>query len=338
MRCNQEKKLASFILIEAIIYRMNITAFKKEHIDDAARLFVQNFRQQRHLVPVLPDRMADPRCAADYLVNLLTHSAGVAAFDGGRLVGYPGWWMVDDFRGTNRKAAYCPVCGHAAVEGEKQRVYRGLYREAAGQWLATRCQTHALTLMAHDEAACQAWFWNGFGLTVVDAVRALDGLGIQAPDGYVLRKAAAADAEALADIEAEHWRHYAEPPTLMVYSAPNTAEEFEQLLTAPGNSVWMAWQGARLVGYIRFEGSSSGATEIVGGDGTTAITGEYVRPQHRGKHLAAALLDAGLSEYRERGYARCSVDFESFNPEAAAFWPKYFEPVCYSVIRVPERA
>jgi hypothetical protein len=32
----------------------------------------------------------------------------------------------------------------------------------------------------------------------------------------------------------------------------------------------------------------------------------------------------------------CAVNFESFNPEAATFWMRYFEPVGLSVMRVPE--
>ena len=30
---------------------------------------------------------------------------------------------------------------------------------------------HAITLLAQDRAAERAWYWNGFGLTVVDAIR-----------------------------------------------------------------------------------------------------------------------------------------------------------------------
>lgn len=317
---------------------MNILPLKKEHIQEAAVLFAQSFMKLHQAVPALPDRMETPACTAKYLDELLANSGAVAAFDGGRLVGYLGWWIVDGFRDTDRKAAYCPVWAHAAAgESEKSRIYRALYREASAQWFAARCQAHAITLLANDEAAQQAWFWNGFGLTVVDAIRSLDPLDIQPPANYTLRKAGAADAVALAAIEAEHWRHYAEPPTLMVSNGANTAHEFVQLLAEPENSVWTAWKGPELAGYFRFEGLSHGATEIVSHEGTTAITGAYVRPQYRGQRLAAALLDTALSEYRERGYARCSVDFELFNPEAAAFWTRYFEPVCFSVVRVPER-
>jgi len=61
-----------------------------------------------------------------------------------------------------------------------------------------------------------------------------------------------------------------------------------------------------------------------------------VRPEYRGRGAAPALLDAALRDYAARGFERCAVDFESFNPEAASFWVNYFKPVCYSLMRVPE--
>ena len=71
--------------------------------------------------------------------------------------------------------------------------------------------------------------------------------------------------------------------------------------------------------------------------GTIAITGAYTRKPHRGLGLAPAMISAAMADYHAQGYARCAVDFESCNPEAAAFWPKYFTPVCFSLMRVPER-
>ncbi|MCX5973471.1 MAG: hypothetical protein NTU59_02100 [Coprothermobacterota bacterium] len=49
-----------------------------------------------------------------------------------------------------------------------------------------------------------------------------------------------------------------------------------------------------------------------------------------------AMLNAVLRTYAQRGYARAALDFESFNPEAAVFWSRYFQPICFSLMRVPE--
>jgi ribosomal protein S18 acetylase RimI-like enzyme len=114
-------------------------------------------------------------------------------------------------------------------------------------------------------------------------------------------------------------------------------EEIAEVLEDPDNSFWVAFEGGQAMSYLRFEGQSFGACNIVRDESTMAITGAYTRPEFRGRGLAPALLDAALSDYRARGFLRCSVDFESFNPEAAAFWMRYFQPVCYSLFRVPEK-
>jgi ribosomal protein S18 acetylase RimI-like enzyme len=75
---------------------------------------------------------------------------------------------------------------------------------------------------------------------------------------------------------------------------------------------------------------------MVESDHTIGITGAYVQPAYRGRKAAVALLDAALRDYAQRGFTCCTVNFESFNPEAAAFWMKYFELVGLSLMRVPE--
>ena len=71
-------------------------------------------------------------------------------------------------------------------------------------------------------------------------------------------------------------------------------------------------------------------------DWGSGVNVAYVRPGYRGPHAAAAILHAGLRHYAALGFPVCAVNFESFNPEAAALWPRYFTPVCLSLMRMPE--
>lgn len=316
---------------------MEITPFRQEFIPDAAALFVQNFKALRQRLPALPDTMEKIENVAERLAGMMTSCPGVAALEGDRLVGYLGWYLIDHFRDTARKAAYCPEWGHGALEGAKMPIYRALYRAASTQWAAAGCQTHALTLLAHDHEAEKTWFWNGFGLTVVDAIRSMDPITPEPPStNFTIRKATLDDVEPLAALEGEHWQHYSQPPIFMADQQPDDAAALADLLGNPHNSVWLAVRDGKLAGFMRFEGSSFGAADCVNAETTTAITGAYTRPAYRGQRIAVALLNAALRDYTSQGYERCSVDFESFNPEAAAFWMKYFEPVCLSVLRVPE--
>jgi ribosomal protein S18 acetylase RimI-like enzyme len=320
---------------------MQITPFRTDYIDDAARLFISNFKKLRQTVPATPGNLEDPAQVAPLIKGIMESSGGVAALEHGKLIGYLGWWAIDHFRGTNRRAALVPEWAHATVqlgmEESRPSIYRALYRAAAAHWVDAGCQTHAVTLLASDKIAERTWFWSGFGLTVIDAVRPVQPLQVPAPSTLMIRKATLDDSHLLAQIEAEHWMHYSQPPTLMIPSAPDGPEEFAALLSAPNNSAWLALDDGQPAGYMRFETGGHGAAQIVQAEDAFAITGAYTRPTYRGHGVAPALLDSALRDYAARGYNCCTVDFESLNPEAAAFWMKYFDPVCLSVIRIPEK-
>ncbi len=332
---------------------LEIAPFSAHHLPAAADLFVSDFARLRQAAPHLPEALADPRAVRARLERLIAACPAVAALSEGRLVGYLAWLRAPHFRDTPRLGAYCPEWAHAADGPDRAAVYRALYRAVSTHWAAAACQVHAITLLAGDAAAERAWFWNGFGLTVIDAIRSLDPLDARAlrfaspsplvspkgeggHGGLSIRPAAPADIETLVALDAEHWRHYTQPPVFMAPHPSTDAAGFSELLGDERNTVWLALDGDQLAGFMRFEGSSFGAAAVVNAADTTAITGAFVRPAYRGRGIAPALLDAALCYYNAHGYARCAVDFESFNPEAAAFWLRYFQPVCLSLTRIPE--
>jgi GNAT superfamily N-acetyltransferase len=315
---------------------MQISTFHKDLIPETARLFVQSYQKQRQATPVLPDSMEDAGVVETMLARLMDSCPGVAATENGRLLGYMGWFLVDEFRETARKGAYVPEWGHACVKNDKMNIYRAMYRAAAEQWSQVGCQVHALTLLAHDHAAEKIWFWNGFGLTVVDAIRPMWSLGLPYGTDLLVRKATPQDADAIAKLDTEHWHHYTQSPVFMPLRAGRDAAGNIEFLSRPKNSLWLALDGDALVGFIRFEGYDFDSAAILESEEGVTITGAYIRPAYRGRKAAVALLEAALCDYQSLGLKYCAVNFESFNPEAAAFWMKYFAPVCLSVLRVPE--
>lgn len=315
---------------------MEISAFHHDYVSEAAALFVQGYEKQRLKTPALPGLMADPGRVRSRLERLFATCPGVMAIDNDRLSGYMGWFLVDGFRGTNRKAAYVPEWGHACAAHAKARIYRAMYRAAAGQWAAANCRVHAISLLAHDGEAEKVWFWNGFGLTVVDAVRPMRPLDLPPVTDLQIRKATPDDAGALAELDAEHWRHYTQSPVFMAAHGARNAADQAAFLARPKNRVWLALDGDVLAGFLRYDGYDFDSVAIVESPEAVLVTGAYVRPAFRGRGAAAALLDSALRDYQALGFTSCAVNFESFNPEAVSFWAKYFEPVSFSLLRVPE--
>lgn len=316
---------------------MEILPFDVAYLSDAAALFVEDLTRLRAAVPALSDRLTDSVAVQQRIAAIMAANGGLMALNDGALVGYLGWWLVEDFRGAGRKAAYCPEWAHGAADGRKTAICRALYRAAAAAWAEAGCQVHAITLLAHDRAALETWFWNGFGLLVVDAVRPMRGLGGLPASALQFRAATADDASALAALDAAHCRHYSAPPIFMAPRQGESAADWAEFLTRPRNSVWLAFDNTEPVGFMRFDGNEFDGAAIVESESTIKINGAYVRPAYRGRNAAAGLLDAGLRDYAGQGFTSCAVDFESFNPEAAAFWPRHFQPVCFSLMRAPER-
>ncbi len=280
---------------------MDIIPLTPTHLPAAAALFTAALRRQRVLTPALSPQLEDDTLVIQKLTWLLDAGPAFGALEAGELVGYLGTILVPHFRNTARKGAYIPEWGHAVTPGRTAAVYPALYRASAAQWAEENCQVHAISILAHDRAAIDQWFWHGFGLTVVDAVRPVQPLAATLPPSLTIRKAAPADAPVLAALDAEHCRHYTASPNFMAPPHQSTAAEFAAFLARPHNAAWL-------------------------------------RPPYRGRRITPAMLDAALRDYGSRGFTCCAVNFESFNPEAALFWPRYFDAVCLSLTRIPETA
>jgi ribosomal protein S18 acetylase RimI-like enzyme len=322
---------------------VTVVPFDRSYVDAAAELFCAGLARLRSSVPALPDTMATPEAVAGRLAHLADTRSGVAALRQGQVVGYLGWYFVDGFRGTGRRAAYCPVWSHATTPQDREQLYPLMYRAASERWTAVGCGAHAVTLLADDTEGAWAFSWTGFGISVVDALRTTGPLGAGAGaggadgvGGVAIRAAVPSDLGNILAMEAALRAHQTRPPVLMAVRVPE-ADRISRRLVDPAAGYWLATaEGGRPVGFLRCDSSVDGATELVASDTTVAISGCFVHPAARGRGVATTLLDTVLREYATRGFARCSVDFESFNPEATGFWLRHFEPVCLSVIRYPE--
>lgn len=316
---------------------LTITALQPEHVPTAAGLYAENFQRLHQRAPLLPSTLEDPAFVAEKLGGLARHASCLAAWDGDRLVGFLGWFLVDGFRRTPRRGAYMPEWAHTTVEGDRRpTVYRALYRAASAQFAPGGAGVHAITLLAGEPDTEQTWYWSGFGLTVVDAIRPTEPIGAPLPAGLVIRRAVPADAPRLAQIDSEHCLHYTQPPIFMALPPADSAEHFAGFVTKPGNTIWIAEDGDHLAGFMRFQTGDYDGVELLNAPGMVGCNGAYVRPAYRGRGIAPALLDAALTHYAAQGIERLSVNFESLNPEASSFWMRYFEPAAWSLTRVPE--
>jgi GNAT superfamily N-acetyltransferase len=316
---------------------LRIAPYEASHLPAAAALFASRLRALRRRVPALPSTYSHPERAAQLLAGVLSPQQTLVALEGEELVGYLGWRVVAAFRDTPRRGAYSPEFGHAARRGREVEVHRELYRAAAARWLDAHCEVHVLTCLAGERRLERFWFESGFGMLLHDALRPLTPIEAPLPAGVKVRRATAEDAGDLARLDTEHRRHYAAPPVLMAPRRGDTAARLARFLADEPNGIWLAQVGGEGQAFMRFEPESHGAARISLAPDTISITGAYTRPAWRGRGLGAAILARAVGHYAAAGYARMAVDYETLNPQALAFWPRFFRPVAVSYMRAVER-
>ena len=312
---------------------MHIVSFTASHAEDAAEIVLAAYRSERQAVPALPaydDRDGMGQMTADLAAAGLP---GFAAVEGGKLLGFLAGYPVGEFFGSH-DGVYVPPQGNGAAGPDRRLVIQRLYEAASAAWVGEKRLTHCVSFWAHDAEAQDAWYWLGFGLRCVDAVRPLtDVSGISNAACLDVRKAGPGDAEGLYGLHAEHCGYYRGAPLFMPHvEVEGGLEEFQRWLQADGNHLWAAWDGGRPVSYLRV-GRGGGNTFATRAGESYHINGAFTAPDARGRGAAALLLQAIVDWLRGQGQERLSVDYESFNIHGSRFWRKHFTPFLHSPVR-----
>ena len=306
--------------------RIEIIGLETEHLEDAAKLVCERFRALRERMPVLPERYEETGPILENLVSI-QEEPGVAAFREGKMIGFMTGIEIAEFMG--KRSAYSPEWANATAIGEKCGVYEAMYASLASHWVANGCYTHLVSLMGNDLEGLDAWIWLGFGLVAVDALKDLsrvEGNGVDVQ----LRRADIEDLELVTAFLHKLDDHLAAPPIYW----PHQTELEEAWLSNPEKAMWLAYEGGNALGCMGFESGYDEGCIILQDEKTISISSAFTNEDARGGGVATALLNKGLAWASERGYTRCALDFEAMNSQARRFWLRWFEPACYSLMRV----
>jgi len=107
----------------------------------------------------------------------------------------------------------------------------------------------------------------------------------------------------------------------------------EAWLNGSAKALWLAYAGEEAVGCMGIGPANPDACAIIRDAETAGVEIAFTRENARSQGIATALLDRSLEWARSQGYERCAVDWETMNSFASRFWLKWFEPVCYSLMR-----
>jgi len=316
---------------------IQIEPFRETYLEDAAELFCVRYRALRDGFQLLPARYSTAGTILPMLRDLSQSAPGVVAIEGRKLTGYLLGFVIPDFLG--KRSVYSPEWANAAKLEGSRRLYQEMYGRLSAEWVADQCFIHLVSLLENDLEGRDAWHWLGFGMAAVDGLRGMDPVQDSSAE-FELRQATLDDICQANSFDQALQRHLAAPPTFW----PHESEDRTEWLKNPVHALWLAYPkgkalgGGEAVGCMALEPGNQGGCQIVRDEKTIYISSAFTREETRGTGVATALLNGSLEWARAEGYERCAVDFEPMNFLAARFWPKYFRPICYSLMRkVDER-
>lgn len=307
-----------------------LSPFTEAHLKDAAELVCLRYANLLERCPFLPDNYSRPDVIIRLLKGISSSGSGIAALQDNNLVGFMSAWRLASYRGS--RAVFSPEWAHAVLEPGGRRIYETMYASLAATWNADGYQTHLVSFFADDASAIECWQWLGFGMIALDAIRDLRPVN-DGDNDIQLRRAGIEDIGTVVRLNDSLRRHTEGSPIFLAEETSPDSQFYIERLNSDRNAVWLALKNEVAVAFLVIGPASEDACTIIVDDTTASITGAFTMEAERGTGIGSKLVGRALEWARERGYARCAVDFEPMNYWARRFWLRYFEPVCYTFAR-----
>lgn len=309
---------------------MIFEALNGNHVESAAKLALSEYYEERGIVPALPD--------GDYferLCNLISemteHKLGVAAIENGETVGFLTCYKPWDNHFGRTMGTFSPIHAHGAVKSDRRRIYSLLYQKAAEKWVGQSILSHAISLYAHDTDAVESYFWNGFGLRCIDAIREVKPIECSDFSRLTFRELPKTEAARIAPMKNQLIGHLRSTPAFIPLRPDFDAAKLTAENERRNSRYFVAEEGGEILAFLEI--MADGENFACDDPGMMNICGAYMLPEYRSSGVFTKLVSILMDVLASEGYSRCGVDFESFNPTATGFWMKHFTAYTHSVVR-----
>lgn len=264
-----------------------------------------------------------------YLLQQIEKGNAIVAVEDEIIIGYMAW-MCFDFH--NERTAFLPIIGSAAISEDENAIYHALYLVASQKWVQDSRFNH-LWMTFYDDTELKDMLYDiGFGSYVIDACQRTYPNALHPKANYKIARAVEADVDAVLELGNDSEKNLFNPPIFLVRELWQR-EEIVRLINE--QQVFAAWDNGRMIGLISFDINQKHHFECLTCTDSAKIggIGAYIRPEYRRKGIGTQLLQQAFHYCDQVGKPFLHVSFESANPDAIRFWPKYFKPAIRSVRR-----
>ena len=314
---------------------ISVKPFEERHLLEASQMFATKYRALQQENGLLPASFRDEAVIEGMLARMIREHPGAVAIERKRVVGYlTGYSRIPALKG-GASGVYVPVWGHC-VEKPKdiEAVYAALYSQMSEEWVASQCYTQLLTYFIPDGDLEALLFGLGFGLLLIDGIRAISPLEVKRENDIEIREAGESELTGLVKMEHQLVRYLRRAPIFLNDSVDeDSLEEIRAYFLGEGTKTFVAKQNEEVISCIRGELNKGPGCDLFDVEGSLGINFAYTNAAIREKGLATRLLNELMLWGSEQGMTRCVVDFEAANLVAKRFWLRHFRPICHSVIR-----
>ncbi|MTI71787.1 MAG: GNAT family N-acetyltransferase [Firmicutes bacterium] len=310
---------------------MNIKfeSLNDKYIDEAMDIVLSLYNKEKEAVSFLPQERGFLNNLKESLEKLFKHGKGIVAIYNNKLIGFIAGYEIDECFGKC-KGIYTPLYGHGVRSEYPKSLYQKLYKHMSDKWVKNNFMTHAITFFAHDKETIDIWFWMGFGLRCVDAMREVKPIDVKSRD-ITIHKAKLSDIPDIAYLEGKLTKHLNQSPLFMPRRNEDPTKNLTEWHKNKDNHLWIAYRDKKPLGYMKIQPNAE--TFISEHKDVMNITGAFVLDDKRKSGIGTLLLGEIQQWLKKNHYSLCGVDFESFNIVGSSFWNKYFTPYTYSVVR-----
>ena len=308
---------------------IDIEKLNEKYLEQLIEIVIDSYKSEIKSIPYLP---FDDNYKAElerYLKDLINNGTGVAAIENNEVIGFLAGYKIKEFWG-NCKGIYSPDFGHGVNGKNKEKIYQILYENAAHKWVEDNYTHHALTIYAHQKVTINTFFWLGFGLRCIDAIRKVNFLENINPD-IRITKMKRSNISKLAEVQEKLHNYFGKSPIFMPVGEQDPEKYLNNWLKGNNRHIWAASYENQIVGFMKIE--PEGERIITKNKKMMNITGAYVKKEYRNLKIGVSLLNSVQNWLFENNYSLCGVDYESFNIYGSNFWNHFFTPYTYSLVR-----
>lgn len=170
----------------------------------------------------------------------------------------------------------------------------------------------------------------GFGSYVISACQRTHPHTLATASNWKITKATSADIDAVLELENASEKNLFDPPIFLVRNAWQR-EDVIKLFNE--DQVFVAWDDNCIIGVLNFDINQQYHFERLTSQESAGSLGAFIVPEYRNRGVGTRLLQEAFDFCYNAGKSFLHVSFESANPDAIRFWPKYFKPAIRSVRR-----